>query len=420
MLRMIYSLVCYCLVPFVIIRLLWRSMRQPEYRQRMGERFALSLPLLEQSIWVHAVSVGEVIAVSPLLEMLKAKYPEHTLVVTTTTPTGSAELLRRFPEGVAHVYAPYDLPDCVNRFLRATKPALALFVETELWPNIITQCKKANIPSLLINARLSERSAIGYQRFSWFVRPMMQNLTAVAAQTNADSERFMRFGLSGDRVKVLGNMKYDLALPDDLQDKAAELRELIALERPVFIAASTHAGEEKIVLEAFAKVSIKIPNALMLLVPRHPDRFKEIAQLCVSEGFATVTRSSGDVCTADTAVYLGDTMGELLLFYAASDVVFVGGSLVENGGHNFMEPAALGKALLSGPSLFNFNQISHSLIADHALVVVDDAEMLASQVIDLLQDKKRAQEMAKAALIIVENSKGALQKHIDLISEYVE
>ena len=356
--RTLYTLLFHLGLPLVAIRLWLRARKAPAYARRIGERFALNLPTLQPGgIWVHAVSVGESIAAAPMIRELLKRYPQLPITVTCMTPTGSERIQALFANEprIQHCYLPYDLPWAAARFLNRVQPKLAVIMETELWPNHIHQCAKRGIPVALANARLSARSAKGYGRFARLTRPMLEEMSLIAVQTETEAERFRQLGARPECVEVTGSIKFDLTIDPQLLVDARELREQWqALARPVWIAASTHEGEDEIVLAAHRQLLGHYPNALLMLVPRHPERFNQVFELCQREGFATVRRSSGEPVTASTQVMLGDTMGELLFLYALADTAFVGGSLVPNGGHNLLEPAALAKPVLSGPICSTF------------------------------------------------------------------
>jgi 3-deoxy-D-manno-octulosonic-acid transferase len=367
-------------------------------------------------IWVHAVSVGESIAAAPMIRALLERYPNLPITVTCMTPTGSERILALFANEprIQHCYLPYDLPCAARRFLDRVQPKLAVIMETELWPNHIHQCAKRGIPVALANARLSERSAKGYGRFRELTRPMLAEMSLFAVQTEAEAKRFLELGARSETVEVTGSIKFDLTIDPQLFRRAVELRgQWQAQERPVWIAASTHDGEDEVVLAAHRQLLTSHPDALLILVPRHPERFNSVYGLCQQQGFATVRRSSGDAVSANISVLLGDTMGELLFLYALADSAFVGGSLVPNGGHNLLEPAALAKPVLSGPHLFNFLEIAAQLRSAGALQEVEDAEGLAVAVQRLFELPRDAQRMAEAGLKVMRANQGALQRLLD-------
>lgn len=414
--RPIYSLILYLLTPLVLLRLAWRGLRAPEYWKRWPERFGFfSAPQLNETIWIHAVSVGEFQAALPLIKALQARYPDVKMVVTTTTPTGSVRVQAALGDTVFHVYAPYDLPGAVRRFLRRIRPRVAIIMETELWPNLFHGCHARDIPLILANARLSERSAAGYRRIAGLTRQTLCNITAVAAQTQDDARRLISLGADAARVHVTGNIKFDINIPASLHEQAVALRQEWGAERPVWIAASTHEGEDEQVLEAFAAVRQALPDALLVLVPRHPERFPRVAALCRKQGYEVVLRSEQRQCSATTAVFVGDSMGELMLFYAASDVAFIGGSLVATGGHNMLEPAALGIPVITGPHTFNFAEISRMLLNAGAARQVDGATQLAEVVTAYLKDNDLRHAAGEKGRHLVEQNRGALMKLVDIV-----
>ncbi len=420
MTRRLYTILLYLLTPLIFLRLLWRSRRQPAYRRRLRERLGWvpAAPAQREVIWVHSVSVGETIAAVPMIRRLQVRYPDALVAVTTMTPTGSERVSALLGDSVLHCYAPYDLPDAIARFLARVRPRMLVIMETELWPNLIHQCRRRGVPVILANARLSARSAAGYRRLHRLARRMMEDLSLVAAQSFADGERFMTLGLSPRRLEVSGNIKFDLELGDRQRELAAALgREWRgSTRRPVWLVASTHSGEEEQVLAAFARVREAFPETLLVLVPRHPERFAAVAQLCRDAGFEPTLRSAGDSPGPDTAVLLGDTMGELPVFFGACDLAFVGGSLVPVGGHNLLEPAAWGVPVLSGPHLFNFTEVSRLLEDAGALELCDNSDELAAEVTRLLGDVERRHRLGEAARGVVESNRGAMERLLDAIA----
>ena len=421
--RTLYTALFYLGLPLVAIRLWLRSRKAPAYAKRIGERFSYGMPSLQPGgIWVHAVSVGESIAAAPMIRALLQRYPQLPITVTCMTPTGSERIQALFAgePRIQHCYLPYDLPCAAARFLDRAQPKLAVIMETELWPNHIHQCAKRGIPVALANGRLSERSARGYGRLRKLTAPMLAEMSLFAVQTEAEARRFRDLGARAETVEVTGSVKFDLTIDPQLLQRANELRgQWQALERPVWIAASTHEGEDEVVLDAHRRLLANYPNALLILVPRHPERFNAVFELCQREGFATVRRSTGANVEANTSVLLGDTMGELLFLYALADSAFVGGSLVPNGGHNLLEPAALAKPVLSGPHLFNFLDIAAQLREAGALAEVDDAEGLAVEVQRLFELPRDAQRMAEAGLAVMRRNQGALQRLLDGLGKLI-
>ncbi len=421
--RTLYTALFYLGLPLVAIRLWLRARKAPAYAKRIGERFTLGMPTLQPGgIWVHAVSVGESIAAAPMIRALLERYPALPITVTCMTPTGSERIQALFANEsrIQHCYLPYDLPCAAARFLDRVQPKLAVIMETELWPNHIHQCAKRGIPVALANGRLSQRSAKGYGRFSKLTAPMLAEMSLLAVQTEAEAQRFRDLGARSETVDVTGSIKFDLTIDPQLSQRAADLRsQWQAQDRPVWIAASTHEGEDEVVLDAHRRLLANHPDALLILVPRHPERFNSVFDLCQREGFATVRRSTGANVDAQTRVLLGDTMGELLFLYALADSAFVGGSLVPNGGHNLLEPAALAKPVLSGPHLFNFLDIAAQLREAGALAEVDDAEGLAVEVQRLFELPRDAQRMAEAGLAVMRRNQGALQRLLDGLARLI-
>ena len=418
MARLLYTLLLYLSTPIVLGRLLWRSRRAPAYARRWGERFGFVPALVSEQalIWVHAVSVGETIAAVPMVKALQEKYPHAELLITTTTPTGSEHVRKVFGPEMHHVYAPYDLPDVLNRFFARVNPSILIIMETELWPNLIRKCRIESIPVVVANARLSEKSAAGYKKIAKLSKGMLSEISLIAAQTDADAGRFIELGVSRAAIEVTGNIKFDLELDQALHDKAAELKAQwqAAGSRPVWLAASTHEGEDELVLDAFALLLKQVPETLLVLVPRHPERFDNVASLCLERGFKLARRSDRGEIGPDMQILLGDTMGELLTFCGASDIAFVGGSLVAVGGHNLIEPAAWGVPILTGPYLFNFAEVASKLDDAGAMEICENAEQLGVGLIRLLSDTPEYQQeyrlMANAARRIAESNRGALMK----------
>jgi 3-deoxy-D-manno-octulosonic-acid transferase len=415
--RTLYSCLFYLALPLVALRLWLRARKAPAYAKRVSERFSYGLPSMQPGgIWVHAVSVGESIAAAPMIRGLLARYPQLPITVTCMTPTGSERIQALFANEprIQHCYLPYDLPCAAKRFLDRVQPKLAVIMETELWPNHIHQCAKRGIPVALANARLSARSAKGYGRFAKLTAPMLAQMSLFAVQTETEAERFRSLGARPETVEVTGSIKFDLTIDPQLLVRAAALRQQWhANDRPVWIAASTHEGEDEVVLAAHRQLLASYPDALLILVPRHPERFNPVFELCQQQGFATVRRSSSEAVTAQTSVLLGDTMGELLFLYALADSAFVGGSLVPNGGHNLLEPAALAKPVISGPHVFNFLEIAAMMREAGALQEVDDAQGLALAVQRLFELPRDAQKMAEAGLKVMKTNQGALQRLLD-------
>jgi 3-deoxy-D-manno-octulosonic-acid transferase len=412
---MIYSLVLYLMLPGVLLRLLWRSGRVPAYRERWAERFGrpeISPP--EGGVWIHAVSVGEAQAIEPLVRHLREKHPGLALTITTATPTGSERVRLLFGSDVYHSYCPYDLPFAVRGFLRRVRPRMLIMVETEIWPNLLAICEQQGIPALLANGRLSHRSARGYGRLGKFTRQVFSGIRAVAAQSGADAERFIGLGVPPERVSVTGSIKFDMRIPASVQEQIQVLRRAWG-DRPVWVAASTHEGEEEQVLAAHRKLLEAIPSALLVLVPRHPERFDRVAALVARHGFPMCRRSMDQPCGEDVQVFLGDTMGELPVFLGGADVAYIGGSLVKVGGHNMLEAAAQGVPVVFGPHVFNFSGIARLLRDREAGVMVEDGSRLAEQVAAWLQDASERSRIGEHGRQVVEENRGALRRLAALV-----
>ena len=410
-----WSVASYLLLPYAVANLLWRGLRYPAYLHRWPERFGFVTPLAaSRSIWVHAVSVGEVRSAAALIEALLERYPQHRLVVTTMTPTGSDQVRELFGDRVSHCYVPFDFPDAVRRFLARVHPEVAMIAETELWPNLFQECARRRIPLLLVNGRISHASLRGYLRIPKIARRMLLQADLLCAQTRTDAQRLRNLGAPEAAVKVTGNLKFDVALPERLLDEGRALRAAWGRDRPVWIAASTHAGEERKVLDAFALLRATWPNLLLVLVPRHPERFGGVAALVRRRGFRAALRSrTTGTLPGDTAVLVGDTMGELQRLYAAADVAFVGGSLVPKGGQNLLEPCAVAVPVIFGPHMFHFEEISAMAIERGAARQVHDAAELAAAVALYLEQPDLRRAAGAAAQTLVTDNRGALPRTLE-------
>lgn len=417
-----YNLLLYLLAPIFLPLFIWRLWRAPEYRERWWERFGwIRQPLSAQTrLWIHAVSVGEVMAAIPLLRRLQKEYPHYQLVITTATPTGARRVREVFGGSVLHMYLPYDYPAFVRRFFDHVQPRLGIIMETEIWPNLYRECQNRQISLFLANARISPRSMRGYQRHLLLLKQVLQAVTLAAAQGEKDAERWRQLGLAAERVEVMGNLKFDSPWPQEMARQGQQLRAQWQVARPVWVAASTHEGEDEQVLDAFARIRKQFPTCLLVLVPRHPERFEAVAALCKRRGYVLARRSRQEWPGAETAVYLGDTMGELSLWYAMADVAFVGGSLVPVGGHNLLEPANLGVPVLTGPHTFNFTEIRDHLVAVGAAREVHGAQELAEQVGVWLADPQARMAAGCAAQQVVEANRGALERLWQRLQPYLE
>ena len=420
MLELLYTALLYLIQPLIWIRLWVRGRKAPAYRKRWGERYGFyRQPLKAGGIMLHSVSVGETLAAIPLVRALRHRYPDLPITVTTMTPTGSERVQSAFGKDVQHVYLPYDLPDALNRFLDKIDPKLVLIMETELWPNLIATLHRRHIPLVIANARLSERSAAGYAKLGSFVRTLLQRITLIAAQNEEDGKRFVTLGAKNSQVTITGSLKFDISVTPQLAAKAITLRRQWAPHRPVWIATSTHDGEESIIIAAHHALLKQYPDLLLILVPRHPERFPDAINLTRQAGLTFTTRSSGEVPSATTQVVIGDTMGELMLLYGIADLAFVGGSLVERGGHNPLEAAAHAIPVLMGPHTFNFKDICARLEQASGLITVTDAASLEKEVSSLLADADYRSFYGRHAVEVLYQNQGALQRLLQLLEPYL-
>ncbi len=419
--RILYSILLYLLTPLFLLRLLWRGFKSPAYWRRWPERFGFSTPAFsEQPIWIHAVSVGEVRAAIPLIKSLQEKYASTPVLVTTTTPTGSAQVKQALGEKVQHVYMPFDLPGAVKRFINKVKPRAVIIMETEIWPNLFHYCKQSSVPVVLANARMSKKSAQGYARFGGFIRKTLANLAFIAAQHDSDAARLIKLGTKPEQVKVTGSIKFDINLPETLMSDTQALKKQFGETRPVWIAASTHDGEDEQVLNAFNLIRQIVPDCLLILVPRHPERFEQVTSLCKHYGFNVVKRSENQPCTSNTEIFIGDTMGELLLFYSVSDIAFIGGSLVEHGGQNPLEASAIGIPVVFGPHTFNFSEVIKLLLEAGAGEQASSEQQLAEVVTKYMKDKALCQKTGLKGKQVVEQNRGALDNLTGIISGFIQ
>jgi 3-deoxy-D-manno-octulosonic-acid transferase len=415
--RRLYSLLIYLAVPFALAVVLWRGLRERGYRQGLSERFGAGGQSSSPTLWLHAVSLGEMSAAAPLVRALRSRHPEIPLVLTTATPTGRARARSLFGDTVDVRFLPYDMPGAVARFLERVRPRVGVIMETELWPNLFDACERRGMPLVLASARLSAKSVSRYRRFGGLIRGMFSANVSVAAQTSLDAERFMAIGAAAVRTQVVGNIKFDVDVSAEVLDRGRELRASFGRAssggaRPLWVAGSTHAGEEEQVLDAHQALP---GDVLLLLAPRHPDRFDGVAALLSRRGLRFIRRSSGAAPDAATQVILVDTVGELAALYASADVAFVGGSLVPIGGHNLLEPAALGVPVLTGPSQANGRDIARLLLRQGAALQVADAKELAAAVARLLRDPTMRLRMGAIGRHIVESNRGSTQRLLEFI-----
>jgi len=413
--RALYATLLVLAYPFVVLLLIWRGARDPDYRGGRRERLGWAYAEVPRDVvWVHAVSAGEVIAAAPLIRRLIALLPETRVLVTTMTPTGANQVRRLLGNRVSHCYAPYDFPCALRRFMKRVRPQLLVLMETELWPNMVRMSAARGIPVVLINARLSERSARGYRRVAGLTRSMLSQLTWIAAQYPEHAQRFLDLGAPPAIVDVVGNVKFDVEMPDDFRERVAALRARWQTSgRPVWIAASTHDGEDEIVLDAHRRLLSKSPEALLILVPRHPQRFDSVAELA-SDGL--VMRRMTDTSSSQAQVILGDTMGQLIYLYGVAQIAFIGGSLVTHGGHNPIEAAASGLPLIMGPHDFNFAPVAAAFEAAGCLHRIADATDLAESLTELFDDAERRAAEVRCAREVVATNAGATDRIADRLA----
>ena len=417
--RFLYNILTYLLLlPYTVY---WavRALGNKSYRSKLGQRFGTSYPLLERCIWIHAVSVGEVEAAAPLVRSLRRRYPHLPLLVTTVTPTGAARVAAQFGDDVHHSYIPFEMPNAVNRFFKSVNPVISLIMETEIWPNLYHGCGVRKIPLVLVSARISPKSVESYRKLLPLFRETLSHGIVIAAQSKTDADRFLSLGAHPSRTRITGNIKFDIELPQGLEERGSDIRSELFPNRPVWIAASTHDKEELIILEAHRQLLERQSSLLLILVPRHPGRFSAVRELIEKQGFSVVSRTEQRPCKPDEQVFFGDTMGEVTMFYAASDIAFVGGSLVPVGGHNLLEPAALGVPIITGPHMFNAQEIADSFVKHSACRMVADATELAATVDELLENMDKARELGANGLNILNNNRGALNRLLDVIDPLV-
>lgn len=425
--RHLYSIILYILTPVVLLRLIWSGFSNRDYWHRWTERFGLahmragSRPL----VWLHAVSVGEVQAALPLVQRLLDDYPQYPLLVTTVTPTGSSMVRQKLGAAVQHCYLPYDLPHVVKRFLERLRPAALIILETEIWPNLYHHCHARGINIMLVNARLSEKSFSGYRKIAGFTRHVLNNIDLIAAQSEADAQRLAALGADRSRLMVTGNLKFDVVLPGNVREHGRSIREVWGRDRPIWIAASSHEGEEPVILAAHRQIIDKFPDCLLVLAPRHPERSSGLQELSAGRGLTTLCKSRAydnnrNINNGGLQVFILDTIGELLDYYAAADVAFVGGSLLPAyGGHNVLEPAALGVPVVTGIYTANFREIIRQLCEKQAVFQVADGEELAQRVMQLLDDADLRRQMGQAGADLVRQNQGSAGRIMEMVSKFL-
>lgn len=423
MLRFLYTLFMYGIQPIILLFMLIRSLKSPQYRQRLGERYGCYShirPPKPNGIIIHASSVGEVIAATPLVKRIQQQYPDLPITFTTVTPTGSDRVISAFGHQVNHLYLPYDLPFVIRRFIDFVQPKLCIVIETEIWPNLIRQLRLHHIPFIIANARLSPRSA---KRYGWVkgrFQNILKDIELIAPQDQISGNRYLTLGYPKEKLKLTGNIKYDLTISHRLQEKINGLKTLWN-DRLVWVAGSTHEGEDDIILQTHQQLLAQYPNLLLILVPRHPERFNAVAELIEKMGFHYCRRSKNILPNPNIQVVLGDTMGELMLLYGLADVAFVGGSLVKHGGHNPLEPLAFKCPIISGQYTFNFPEIFEQLLSVQGVIEVNsDVQSLKSAVDFLLNSEEKRHQYGEAGFKVLMENRGALDRLLQLLQPYLE
>ncbi|EPE2680283.1 lipid IV(A) 3-deoxy-D-manno-octulosonic acid transferase [Vibrio alginolyticus] len=411
--RIVYTLLLALASPLLLFGLYKSKPNKPKFGSRWKEHFGITPKLKsnDKPIWIHAVSVGESIAATPLIKALKEQNPEQSILVTTTTSTG-AEQIAKLGDLIEHRYMPIDFGFAIKGFLKAVQPKQMLIIETELWPNTLHNVHKAGIPITVVNARLSEKSCQNYAKIQRLFNQLHPCLTQVLCQTDSDAERFERLGVEKKKLSVTGSIKFDIQISEQVKQQGQQLRAQLGNDRPIWIAASTHKGEDEQVLDAHRQVLKSHPNALLVLVPRHPERFDDVFTLCQQQGFKTVRRTSTHAVETNTQVYLGDTMGEMLTLIGAADICFMGGSLIGDkvGGHNVLEPAALGIPIINGPSFFNFKEIVHEMKQNNLIKIVKNEDELARAIVALIKDVAAHERITSELAHFMLANSGSLQR----------
>ena len=410
--RVLYSLMLYLLLPWALLHLVWRARKQPAYLEHVGERFGIfpdNLP--SRVIWIHAVSVGETRAAEPLIKALQARHPDHRILLSHGTPTGRQTGLELYGDRVERCYLPYDFSWASRRFLRRFRPVVGVFMETEIWPNLIRASVRSAVPVYLVNARMSEKSARGYRRIGRLTRGALWRLSCIGAQTERDAQRLTDLGAKD--VRITGNIKFDRLAPAEMLALGTTLRDSFGTQRPVFLAASTREGEDAMILDVAARIAVT--GLLTVIVPRHPQRFDEVAGLASQRGYKIQRRSENRPIDADTRIVIGDSMGEMFAYYAACDIAFIGGSLLPLGGQNLLEACAVGRPVIVGAHTFNFEDATRGAIEAGAAIRVSDAQELAGTVGRLLGDADLRHAMSEAGKRFTDTHRGATEKTLALL-----
>ncbi|WP_091978689.1 lipid IV(A) 3-deoxy-D-manno-octulosonic acid transferase [Pseudoalteromonas denitrificans] len=416
--RFLYSFLLYLLSPAILLHLWLRGKKSPDYRKRWHERFGFiaNHNIKKNAIVFHCASVGEVVAATPLIKKIQHRYTQYPIVITCNTPTGTEQIKRSFDNSVEHVYLPLDFPDAIYRFLKHLKPKMVCILETELWPNLISQSNNRKIPLVVLNARLSEKSFLGYKKVAPLSKLIMNGITQLAAHDKIDAQRFVQLGLDKNKIHNTGSIKFDIQLDSKKQQESAKLKQQFSSKSPIWIAGSTHPGEDELLISAHKKLLKSHPDALLILVPRHPERFDAVAQLVKIDSLSMQKRSElNNKITSQ--VLLGDTMGELSSLYGAADVAFIAGSLIERGGHNPLEASAYGIPVITGPHIFNFLHVYPELLKQQGCLKISSIDELTPLLINLFSDTSFNQKVGKQGALFVEKNQGAIDKTIQIISE---
>ncbi|MDP8033289.1 lipid IV(A) 3-deoxy-D-manno-octulosonic acid transferase [Pasteurella atlantica] len=420
-----YTIMSYLLQPLILLEMLRRSIKQPAYRQRLGERYAIynqQHKIKKNGLVIHAASVGEVIAITPLVKKLQKDYPNLPLTFTTVTPTGSERVKAAFGESVFHFYLPYDIPYFVKKFLNFVQPKAIIVVETELWPNLIYHTNQRNIPFIIANARLSPRSTKRYGYVKKLLRPMLDSITLIMAQDKTSADRYLELGIEEQYLINTGNLKFDLNVDEALHQQIIQLKHsLNVTQRPIWIAGSTHEGEDQLILNAHQELLKDYPDLILILVPRHPERFESVANIIKKTEMNFIRRSHQQSFTPEISILLGDTMGEMMLLYGLANIAFVGGSLIKQGGHNPLEPIAFKLPVISGVHTYNFTEIYEKLSYINGFIEIQsDTEALIQAVRSLLENTNYCKQIGDAGFQVLKENQGALKRHLSLLTPYLQ